>query len=213
MHAIGKYIEGSGLDSIGIETGLYAPATIRQILSGKQYKRGLEFHITNALACYELIFEALDLAENVSDKCLHLKQMLHSKATNCDSVAEEISTSLPREKMETITASGELGKFLKNYVTQVEALLHLVRATRQCDWSLFLSALEEQVKYYFAHDLYKYAKYVPLHLAQMNEVKQNDPEKWQALESGDFAVARSGIPITDLFVDQHWTRRYDNSKW
>lgn len=72
MHAIGKYIEGSGLDSIGIETGLYAPATIRQILSDKQYKRGLEFQITNALACYELIFEALDLAENVSDKCLLL---------------------------------------------------------------------------------------------------------------------------------------------
>eukprot|EP00794_Sanderia_malayensis_P019658 gene19658-21605_t len=145
---------------------------------------------------------ALDLPENVSDRCLHLKQMLHNKATNCDSVVDEISSSLPKEEIKRITTSGDLGKFLMNYVKQVEALLHLVRATRQCDWPLYLSALEEQVKYYFAHDLYKYAKYVPLHLAQMNEVKQKDPEAWKALERGDFAVARTGIPFTDLFVDQ-----------
>ena len=86
-------------------------------------------------------------------------------------------------------------------MTRVQALLHLVRVTQHCDWSLFLSALEEQVKYYFAYDLYQYAEYVPLHLAQMNQVKHNDPETWQALERGDFAVARFGIPFTDLFVD------------
>ena len=91
--------------------------------------------------------------------------MLHSKDTNCDSVVEEISTSVPREKMETITTSSELGKFLKNCVTQVEALLHLVGATKQCDWSLFLSALEEQVKYYLVHDQWTPSKCRYLHIS------------------------------------------------
>ena len=36
----------------------------------------------------------------------------------------------------------------------------------------------------------------------MNEVKQKDSETWEALEKGDFAVARTGISLTDLFVDQ-----------
>ena len=36
----------------------------------------------------------------------------------------------------------------------------------------------------------------------MNEVKQKDRETWEALEKGDFAVARTGIPFTDLFADQ-----------
>ena len=45
-------------------------------------------------------------------------------------------------------------------------------------------------------------KYVPLQLARMNEVKQKDSETWEALEKGDFAVARTGISLTDLFVDQ-----------
>ena len=36
----------------------------------------------------------------------------------------------------------------------------------------------------------------------MNEVEQKDSETWEALEKGDFAVARTGISLTDLFVDQ-----------
>ena len=36
----------------------------------------------------------------------------------------------------------------------------------------------------------------------MNQVKQKDSETWEALEKGDFAVARTGISLTDLFVDQ-----------
>ena len=43
---------------------------------------------------------------------------------------------------------------------------------------------------------------MPLHLLQMTEITQNDSETWEALEKGDFAIARTGIPFTDLFVDQ-----------
>lgn len=57
LHVLGKYIEGSGLDSVNTETGLYAPATKRHIFSGKSYKRGIEYHTTMVLAVYELIFE------------------------------------------------------------------------------------------------------------------------------------------------------------
>ena len=46
LHAIAKYIEGSGLDSISIECGIYSPSTIRQIFTGKWFKRGVEYHIT-----------------------------------------------------------------------------------------------------------------------------------------------------------------------
>ena len=36
----------------------------------------------------------------------------------------------------------------------------------------------------------------------MNELTQKDSERWEALEKGDFAIARTGIPFTDLFVLQ-----------
>ena len=97
---------------------------------------------------------------------------------------------------------GEMAQFLRSYMKQVESLLHLIRASRQGEWELHLGALEENVKYYFAHDLYKYARLVPVYLAQMQRLKDTDQETWKALECGDFVVAKSGIPFTNLFVDQ-----------
>ena len=43
LHAIAKYLEGSGLESISIEASLYSPSTIRQIFTGKRFKRGVEY--------------------------------------------------------------------------------------------------------------------------------------------------------------------------
>ena len=45
LKALGRYIEGSGLEQVWIEKGLYGPASVRQLLAGKNYKRGLEAHI------------------------------------------------------------------------------------------------------------------------------------------------------------------------
>ena len=59
---------------------------------------------------------------------------------------------------------------------QVESLLHLIQASRQGEWELHLGAVEDQVKYYFAHDLYKYARLVPVYLAQMQLLKNTDQE-------------------------------------
>ena len=39
LHALGKYIDGCGLDQIWTEQGIYGPATVRQLFRGKHYKR------------------------------------------------------------------------------------------------------------------------------------------------------------------------------
>ena len=52
-----------------------------------------------------------------------------------------------------------------------------------------------------AHDLFKYARLMPVHLAQMKALKKEDPLTWDALESGDFCVRKSDTPFTSLFVD------------
>ncbi len=59
LKALGRYIEGSGLEQIWIEKGLYGPANVRQLLAGKNYKRGLEAHIINLLALKDLHFDNL----------------------------------------------------------------------------------------------------------------------------------------------------------
>jgi hypothetical protein len=69
-----------------------------------------------------------------------------------------------------------MAQFLWSYMKQVDSLLHLIRASRQGEWELHLGALEENVKYYFAHDLYKYARLVPVYRSQMQRLKDTDQE-------------------------------------
>ena len=62
--------------------------------------------------------------------------------------------------------------------------------------------MENNIKYFFAHDHLNYARLKPVHLAQMNALEQDDPATWDALKSGDFVVAKSEVPFTQLFTDQ-----------
>ena len=43
---------------------------------------------------------------------------------------------------------------------------------------------------------------MPVHLAQMNALENDDPVQWEALKSGDFVVAKSDVAFTRLFIYQ-----------
>lgn len=93
LHAIAKYFEGSGLDSISIEAGLYSPSTIRQIFTGKWFKRGVEYHVTNIMACYDLLFESTSKQEHLGTmilKCHELRDKLHTRQDDISDIFEEV---------------------------------------------------------------------------------------------------------------------------
>ena len=50
LAALGKYVEGSGIDQAWVEAGLYSPTTVTQILNGKHMYRALEAHTLTLLA-------------------------------------------------------------------------------------------------------------------------------------------------------------------
>lgn len=68
----------------------------------------------------------------------------------------------------------KLPKFLTRYLGQVESLLHFLSVSRSGDWECYLAALENIIKYFFAHDLLNYARLMPVHLAHMNALEQED---------------------------------------
>ena len=59
LHGLGKYVEGSGLDTVAIEEGIYSPASLRGIYSGKAFKRGVEYHMMNFLAITHLQLDSI----------------------------------------------------------------------------------------------------------------------------------------------------------
>lgn len=176
LHALGKTIDGSGLDTCAIECGAYTSASLRRIFGGKAYKRGLEFHITASLAIMMLRFDAIlsDLPKGpIRIQCNSLKEKLHGRDPEMVEIYEEIqswysSNVKPLEEAEDL---GEFAQFLTRYLNQVESLLHLISSCRSGDWEGYLSSLEDLTKYFFARDLLNYARLMPVHLAQMNALE------------------------------------------
>lgn len=206
LHALGKTVDGSGIDTCAIESGIYTSAALRGIYGGKAYKRGMEYHITTSLAIMMMLLDASakdPLPESIRTQCESLRKTLHERNPDTNIIFENIqswySTNIqPHEKEST----GEQAQFLLQYIEQVDSLLCLIGACRSGDWEGYLAALENIIKYFFAHDLLNYARLMPIHLAQMNALENDDPVTWEALKSGDFVVAKSDVPFTRLFTDQ-----------
>ena len=55
-----------------------------------------------------------------------------------------------------------------------EVLLLFIRASREENWELHLSSLELMIPYFFLHDQLHYARFTPLYIAKMMELKEND---------------------------------------
>ena len=93
LHALGKTIDGSGLDTCAIESGAYTLAALCGIFSGKAYKRGVEYHITNSLAILILHFDAIFsnlLEDPICMQCIHLKDKLHERQPEVVEIFGEI---------------------------------------------------------------------------------------------------------------------------
>eukprot|EP00795_Rhopilema_esculentum_P016886 gene16886-8363_t len=95
---------------------------------------------------------------------------------------------------------------------QIECLLRFIRASREGNFRLHLASAEELIKYLFAHDIYKYARLTPYHVAEMYKLETEDPATWLALNSRDMSVCKSNIPFCGIGVDHALEQEIRNFK-
>ena len=81
-------------------------------------------------------------------------------------------------KPNEIKGTGEQAQLMLQYIEQVDSLLCLIDACRSGEWEGYHAALENINKYFFTHDLFNYAHLMPVHLAQMNTLENDDPVTW-----------------------------------
>ena len=214
LKCIGKYIEGSGLDSLFLETGIYGECTLSQIIGGKRMKMAMEAHTTMYLALYHGYLNAasnehpeiVDMLDRIRTANLFFEGVEYKRRKDrCKNHREEIRKVMNEEglseKLQIFFKSlDHQDRFLRNYMDMFESLLLFVRSSRQGLWELHLSSLDGLIKYFFAHDHLNYARMTPLYRATMLELKSNDLETWQYLKE-NFAIAKSEIPFTAIGSD------------
>jgi len=183
LHALGKTLDGSGIDTCSIESGTYTSAALRGIFGGKAYKRGVEYHLTTSLAIMMMKLESISPGpppEALRAQCDAFKKALHTRSPDMVKLYGDIHSwySQKVKPQQADTGEGKLAHFLIQYLEQVESFLHLISSCRSGDWEGYLAALEGIIKYFFARDLLNYARLMPVHLAQMNALEHEDPTTW-----------------------------------
>ena len=93
-------------------------------------------------------------------------------------------------------------RWIMMYMRQVISLLQFVRGTRQRNWNLHLAALEELCIWFFAYNRLDYAQNVPSHIARMYDLKTTNPQVWNEMEKGGFAIKKNPVSFTAVGVDQ-----------
>ena len=84
--------------------------------------------------------------------------------------------------------NGKLSKFWLSYLDMVEILLRLLRASREGNWELHVSAIRSMIPWCFAYDKVNYARYLSSYLSEMSHLGEEHPDVLAYLRSGGFSV-------------------------
>ena len=216
LRALGTSIEDSGIDDSWLEADLYSPQTVRQMLESNHMKRALTAHAITTSALSDLYLAAMldrnsgSFSENSKAVVLDLnaKYKNHHYEQLYDVNQELVSTLQAdglQEKIKNfddeMEPSRPMFKFTRDYMRFVGWIWMFIRTSREANWQLHLESLRALCKYLFVYDRQKYARMVPLYLAQMQKLEIEDPDIYDEFMAGNFSVNKSTIPFCTIGPD------------
>jgi hypothetical protein len=220
LSVIGKKYTNSGLDDLLVESGIYAAGTTSALIAGKSYNRGVRAHKLVSEALFRLTWRAFSkwLSSKPTQEASIDKEELLAKINACrhavkdhSNVSENVKelecqvqqvVSVFNEFKEESRAKLKLFAFWEEYGTMVNILLQFIKAERTGDWNLHLAATANMLPYFFAMDRQNYARWLPVYLAEMNQLYDKHPEVHQQFVDGNHAVSRSdNQPFSQVWTD------------
>ena len=180
-----------------VESDLYGLSTVKQILGGNHIDRGEAAHLVTFQALFSLYQEALfgrhpaackiieKSTSQLSDACKQGdKQDITAKHEELKQTVTSTDLAAKMEQFDAHHEDSPLFKFTRGYMAMVMEMT-FIRAVQTGDWDLHLEALQLFVKYFFVHDMLNYPRMTPVYLAEMEIVKETDPEIYQEFQNGN----------------------------
>ena len=165
-----------------IESELVAIGSMNGVLTGKQYNRCIRAHKAMYEALQRLRLDAFRTsipAEKFAEvKCVALENIANyedNAKINPADAAVDVAFRSYCEFIEKKSESNPLFAFWSTYIEMVQILLLFIRATRESDWSLHLSALQSMVPWFFATDRVNYARFATCYWLEMCCLERSHP--------------------------------------
>lgn len=96
-----------------------------------------------------------------------------------------------------------LTKFWMSYIDLVAIMLDLIRATREGNWMMHMTAMRSLIPWCFGYDHLNYSRYLPIYYAHMSKLPKDHPLVFDEFCHGGFSVQLSSSnPFGRIPVDQ-----------
>ena len=214
LRTISSYIENSGIDMCWIESEVYGPSTVKQILYHKQARRGEKAHMKTLQPLFSLYQEVFfkqeaelyhnrqRLPQEFGDACKDGAKALVEKAHE-DMVNAIISFSVLEMSIFDATHGNDpMFQVIRHYMRMVMEMMAFIRAVRTTDWKQHLSTVEMFTKYFFSHDRINYSHIIPVYLAEMASLKVSHPEIYEEFIQGNWVVNKNArVPFCTVGAD------------
>jgi len=182
---IRKLFQDAGLKDLCIESGVIAEGSIEGVLEGNKYNRAVQFHKLLCEALLRLAWNgfgewiasndkgntfasAMKLIEVFSDD---ISQKTFGEVLSYPSF--EALAILFQKYLDSLrTNGGDLAAYWMMYIDVVQIMLNLLRASREGDWSLHLSAIYDLIPWCFSYDQQNYARYLSCYNSEMTHLEQ-----------------------------------------
>lgn len=209
LASLGTIFGDAGLLSMLVDSDVYAEATAKQMLQGKQYSRGIRGMKLVQEALFRHFYAAMESWLEEQGRSLlsveqthHLNDLKQSFDATDSTSAQQLSEEIEQDHLEAIQEviqefrdvgqeQSETFAFWCMFLDGTDVLLHLLRAEREADFMLHLDATCEALPWFNAAGRRIYAKYVPTYIADMKALEQNHPDSYRHLCQGGFVVRRS----------------------
>ena len=180
-------MKGSGIAEIIIEFGICASGSLDRVMTGKYFNRALRVHklVLEALVRLLLVrFEEVHPRDaSLSKEAFKLlMDLIENPGTDTASKikhSEEFRTYFDKFnafKSEALNGiHGKTAQFWTKYMTIIETILILIRATKENDLDLHIAALYALCPMFFAYDHCNYARYVPCYLMTLMNLPETHP--------------------------------------
>lgn len=229
LKVIGQHYDSSGLDDVWVESGLFAQNSTEAMLNGKAYYRAVRGHLWAYEALRSIwwthfvqwlqynseeldgtvLTEATKVAELFEESTEDRQQDTREAVSKLLDALNSTDLQNQIERFEQQFSEEPNYKHWTNYMDMVEILLGFIRANRDGNWQLHLDSFAAMLPWMSIYDHTNYARWGPVHLAEMKCLPLTAPEVYEEFMAGHFVIKRSKNRFNQVPVDQatEWINR------
>lgn len=225
LACIGRYIRGSGVENIFIETGAFGVGTTEQVLNGTNYARSVRgfFLLGEALQRLQLesYFENRDLKQfeqhflslQVLQDTFVEKNLAEGRAVyeHFKQNSQELTSDF-RNFVLTRCKESDLFNYWNNILVLIGLVQNMIRADRTGNWILHLNTVEKLQPIFHAMDRTNYARWSSVYIHDMLVLKETAPDIYNRFMEGQFTVKHSDTSFSSVGTDQALEQTINRSK-